>query len=98
VWARDAPSEAAPAFTPGRPGSWGSAAVAGGSALGFFLHALASNARGEPRLKAGAERTLEGVGSTALFGAAQTKEHCWRSATVSDRQNIRSSSLGGPHV
>jgi len=28
------------------------------------------NARGEPRLEAGAQRTLEGVGSTALFGLA----------------------------
>jgi hypothetical protein len=27
------------------------------------------NAGGEPRPKAGAQRTLEGVGSTALFGA-----------------------------
>src|SRR5262245_35035395 len=26
------------------------------------------NARGEPRPEAGAERTLEGVGSTAMFG------------------------------
>jgi hypothetical protein len=26
------------------------------------------NARGEPRPEAGAQRTLEGVGSTAVFG------------------------------
>ena len=33
------------------------------------------NASGEPRPEAGAERTLEGVGSTALFGAGCTKRH-----------------------
>jgi hypothetical protein len=32
-------------------------------------------ASGEPRSQAGAERTLEGVGSTALFSAGCTKRN-----------------------
>jgi len=32
-----------------------------------------SNARGEPRPEAGAQRTLEGVGSSAWFGAGSAK-------------------------
>jgi hypothetical protein len=32
------------------------------------------NARGEPRLEAGAQRTLEGVGSTAKLGAGWVRE------------------------
>ena len=34
----------------------------------LFVPFSMPNARGEPRLEAGAQRTLEGVGSTAMFG------------------------------
>jgi hypothetical protein len=34
----------------------------------------AANASSEPRLEAGAERTLEGVGSSAWFGAGARRE------------------------
>ena len=44
----------------------------GAEALGFSSAPLAPNASGEPRPEAGAERTLEGVGSTALFGSVET--------------------------
>ena len=42
-----------------------------------FLVPLAPNARGEPHLEAGArhERTLEGVGSTAMLGL-EDAGHC----------------------
>ena len=36
--------------------------------LGGWLPPAGPNARGEPRPEAGAERTLEGVGSTARLG------------------------------
>jgi hypothetical protein len=40
-----------------------------------ILKRLRPNTRGEPRPEAGAERTLLGVGSTALFGAGCPKRH-----------------------
>jgi hypothetical protein len=42
--------------------------------LVFSSTPQAPNAGGEPRLKAGAQRTLEGVGSSAWFGIELVRE------------------------
>src|SRR5262249_32982124 len=61
----------------------------------------APNASGEPRPEAGAQRTLEGVGSTALFGAAQVRPAALpprppSSACLTRWEQLRRSRVGLP--
>ena len=50
--------------------------LSAGVSLGFSSAPQAPNAAAQPRLKAGAQRTLEGVGCSRLFGQNYASKTC----------------------